>query len=189
MYVESAVRSVKSDVGVSGGRKGPLSHSGPLSQGSHVGESEVHGNESERVNPFPLALHWSQLWRLVFLLLLAAAASRETSPVDSLNLYLVQWCSQYREPRYWWHYSCELHSANDSVPQMPCSVHRQTSPLLHLYFGSLTGTVVAAAGKGLVLSAVECGAEREEGLDSESAISAELENHHHLHHPPLGIVP
>lgn len=79
VYVESAVgeRSAKSDadVGVSGGHKGPLYHSGPLSSESHVGESEVHGNESERVNPFPLALHWSLLWRLVYLLLLVAAAS------------------------------------------------------------------------------------------------------------------
>lgn len=35
----------------------------------------MHGDESERVNPFPLSLHLSQLQTLVYLFLIVAVAS------------------------------------------------------------------------------------------------------------------
>lgn len=71
---------------------------------------------------------------------------------------------------------------------MPCSVRRQISPLLLPCFGTLTGFVVAAVGKEAVVAVAGSDAAKVEVLDSESATDAELENHHHLHHPPLGIV-
>lgn len=86
------VKHAKSDVDVSGGHRSPLSHNGPLSQGSHVGECVAHADGSEGVNQFPLVLHLPQL--LILSSLILFAASLEIFPFDSLGQFLDQFLVQ-----------------------------------------------------------------------------------------------
>lgn len=101
MDVGNAV-GVKSDVGVSGGHRSPLSHNGPLSQGNHLSECVEHAGGSVRVSQFPLVLHLPQLLTLSCLFLFAA--SLEIFPADSLGQFLdhflVQQCLLFLVPHY-----------------------------------------------------------------------------------------
>lgn len=85
-----------------GEHRSPLSHNGPLSQGSHVGVCVEHAGGSGGVNQFPLFLHLPQL--LILPCLFLFAVSLKIFPGDSLgqslDQFLVQQCLLFLVPHY-----------------------------------------------------------------------------------------